>query len=119
MATSQPRLAAFIDAATLDAARSGAGWAFERIHQALAGPVLGYLRQQGVPDPEGLTNEAFHRAFRTIGAFEGDAVQFRRWVFTIAHNLLIEHRRFGTRHQHERAVEAAADPCGGDVEADA
>lgn len=109
----------FLDDAVLDAARVGAGWAFERIYGELAGPVLGYLRQQGMADPEGATNEAFHRAFRRIATFEGGVEAFRRWVFTIAHNLVVDERRFVSRRKDEHPVEHVPDVAGGDAERDA
>ncbi|HEX2851492.1 MAG TPA: RNA polymerase sigma factor [Acidimicrobiales bacterium] len=109
----------FLDDAVLDAARAGAGWAFERIHGELAGPVLGYLRQQGVADPDGTTNEAFHRAFARVASFDGGVEAFRRFVFTVAHNLVIDERRFAARRQDVRPVEAVPDVAGGDAEADA
>ena len=75
----------------------GAGWAFERIYEGLAGPVAGYLRSQGVDDPEGETNEVFLRAFRAFSTFEGDADALRSWIFTIAHHRIVDARRFRAR----------------------
>ena len=109
----------FLDDAVLDAARAGAGWAFERIHRVLAGPVLGYLRQQGVADPEGATNEAFHRAFARVPSFEGGVEAFRRFVFTVAHNLAVDERRFAARRHEERPVGEVPDLAGGDAETEA
>lgn len=102
------------------AARVGAGWAFERIHQTMSSDVLGYLRSQGCADPEGATNDVFFRAFRKMSSFDGSGPQFRSWLFAIAHNLVIDERRMTSRRLatqplHDRFDRAAGD----DVEADA
>ncbi|MFP5375898.1 MAG: RNA polymerase sigma factor, partial [Acidimicrobiia bacterium] len=98
-------------APVLAAAQSGAGWAAERLWRALAPAVAGYLRVQGAPEPDDLTSEVFISVFRRIGSFSGTEAQFRSWVFTIAHNRLVdERRRNGTRPRR-------FDPLDGVVEA--
>jgi len=77
----------------LDAARRGDSCAYRDLYDALAGRVCGYLSVHGASDPEDLTSEVFLRVFRRIGSFEGGERQFRSWVFTIAHNLLLDDRR--------------------------
>lgn len=77
----------------LMAAQAGAGWAFTRLYDDLAGVVTGYLRQQGAAEPDDVASETFLHVFRGIGAFEGDEEDFRSWVFTIAHRRLIDERR--------------------------
>ena len=77
----------------LEAARSGACWACTRIYRSLAPAVAGYLRAQGVDDPDDLTSEVFLRVFSGCGSFSGDEGQFRAWVFTIAHSRLVDARR--------------------------
>jgi RNA polymerase sigma-70 factor (ECF subfamily) len=86
-----------VDPAVLDAARVGAGWAYERIYGLLAPAVHGYLRGAGIDDPEGAVNDVFLRAFGAIAGFEGSPVAFRSWVFTIAHHLIVDRRRFASR----------------------
>ena len=78
---------------TIQAARGQDGRALRRIFDVLAPAVLGYARGQGVEDPDALANETLYRALRDIGSFEGEPTQFRSWVFTIAHNLIIDDRR--------------------------
>ena len=82
---------------TIRAARSGDGRALRRIFDVLAPAVLGYARGQGVEDPDAVANETLYRALRDIGSFEGDPAKFRSWVFTIAHNLIIDDRRRRSR----------------------
>ena len=94
-----------VDPTVLAAARTGAGWAFERIYDQLAGPVHGYLRAQGIDDPEGAVNDVFLRAFGAMAGFEGSPAAFRSWVFTIAHHLVVDRRRFASRRPREVAVD--------------
>jgi len=56
----------------LDQARAGDRWGFDALFRATGAAVAGYLRARGVRDPEGLANDVFVRAFRTLDAFEGD-----------------------------------------------
>ncbi len=101
----------------LPAARAGAGWAFTRLYEGLAPGVAGYLTVQGASEPDDLTSEVFQRAFTRIGSFSGDEAAFRSWVFTIAHNLLVDDRR--RRQRRPVPAPAAPDMAGGDVEDDA
>ena len=70
-----------------------AGEAYRR----LAPAVLGYLRAQGAPDPEDLVGEVFLNVARDLSRFRGDDDALRRWVFTIAHNRLLDARRRASR----------------------
>ena len=107
--------------AVLEAAQGRAGWAFERLYRALAPVVAGYLRLQGSPEPDDVTNEVFLSAFGAIGSFRGDEDQFRSWLFTIAHRRLTdERRRLGRRPLiADRDLAGAPEAAGGDVEEDA
>src|SRR5688572_24441573 len=93
--------------AVLEAARGGAGWAFERLFQWLAKPVTAYLRGAGVEDPEGTTNDVLLRAFTSLDRFTGGEDRFRSWVFTIAHHLLIDERRRMARRPRSSPLESA------------
>ena len=106
----------------LAAAQCGTPWALERLYQTLAPAVAGYLRVQGAAEPEDLTSEVFYSALSRIETFRGDEGHFRSWVFTIAHNRLVDERR--ARLRRPLAVEHnGADPTsertGGDVEEEA
>lgn len=89
----------------LEAARSGANWAWERIYDSLAPTLVGYLRARGAPDPEGVAGDVFAQLVRDIGRFEGDEPGFRSWVFVMAHHRLLDDLR-----RRRRRPEAAADP---------
>jgi RNA polymerase sigma factor (sigma-70 family) len=77
----------------LAAARTGADWAWERIYDALAPTVLGYLRARGAPDADNVCGEVFCQLVRDINRFEGDEAGFRSWVFVMAHHRLLDDLR--------------------------
>ncbi len=102
-------------ATTLGAARVRAEWAWAAIYAELAPPVLGYLRVRGAPDPEDLLGDVFLRVVKGLSGFDGDERALRRWVLTIAHNLLLDDRRRRARRPVETAtpeVLERAGPCG-------
>ena len=67
------------------------------LYRDLAPAVLGYLRGQGVPDPEDLLGEVFLQVARDLRAVRGDQVAVRRWVFTLARNRVIDDARRRSR----------------------
>ncbi len=101
-------LAAF--QAVLESARAGEPWAFEHLFERVARRLVGFLRARGAPDPDGLANEVLLRGFRNIHDFEGNEIQFRAWMFTIARNLLIDERRKRSRRPDSVATEPAEMP---------
>ena len=104
-----------VDAA-LARARAGDPRGFDVLFHALGAPVAGYLRGRSVNDPEGVANEVFLRAFRTIRTFQGDAERFRSWVFTIAHHAAVDDIRRRQRRVRESPLDRAPETAGGDVE---
>ena len=107
-------------ATVLAGAQDGAPWAFRRIFADLGPAILGYARGAGAEDPDGLANEVFLRAFRDVVAFDGTAAQFRSWMFSIAHNLVIDDRRRRARRPTVvELTDATTSVSGGDVENDA
>lgn len=95
-----------VPAEALEAARLGAGWAFEGIYRALAAPVRRFLAAQGARDAEATTQDVFLRVLGGLDRFDGDADHLRSWVFTVARNVLIDEHRAAAR----RPV-AAAEPA--------
>ncbi|MFL6182631.1 MAG: RNA polymerase sigma factor [Actinomycetes bacterium] len=81
------------------AARSGGGWAFERLWLEFAGPVAGYLRSRGVHSVDDVASEVFLAAFQRLPSFEGDGQAFRSWLFTIAHHRSVDDRRREARER--------------------
>jgi len=92
------------------AARAGSPRAFQRIFEALAPVVEGYLRLQGAAEPEDLTSEVFIAVVRNLASFEGDEAGFRSWVFTIAHRRLLDARRRMSRRPPLASLDEAPEP---------
>lgn len=69
----------------------------EGVYDSLAPAVLGYFRSHRMADPEGLTGDVFVAVTQRLPAFEGDAADLRRWVFTIAHHRRVDEIRRTTR----------------------
>jgi RNA polymerase sigma-70 factor (ECF subfamily) len=67
-----------------------AGELFERHHQS----VFRFLRRMegSGPEAEDLTQEVFLRALRALDGYEERQLE-RAWVFRIARNVLLDHRR--------------------------
>lgn len=63
------------------------------LYAALAPAVLGYLRAQRAPEPEDLLHDVFLQVARDLPTFAGDDTKLRSWVFSIAHNRLVDDRR--------------------------
>lgn len=83
---------------TLEAARTGAEWAWTTMYRDLAPSVTGYLRSRRAREPEDLTGEVFLQVVRDLPRFQGAEREFRAWVFVIAHHrLLDENRRVARR----------------------
>ena len=100
----------------LAAARTGEAWAFQRLFDWLGRPVAAYLRGAGVEDPDGSANEVFLRVFGALDRFDGTEGRFRSWVFSIAHNLVIDERRRRSRRPPTAPLESAPEPSVGGAE---
>ena len=74
-------------------AREGDELAWTTLYDDLAGPLLGYLRGRGAPEPEDQLGETFLQVARDLQGFAGDEAGFRSWVFTIAHRRLLDASR--------------------------
>ena len=89
-----------MDLAMVEAARRGEPEALEAIYLELAPAVTGYLRGQGVRDPDDVTSEVFVGVVKGLDRFRGNERDFRTWVFSIAHRRIIdERRRLARRHE--------------------
>jgi RNA polymerase sigma factor (sigma-70 family) len=75
------------------AARDGEEWALRAVYEELAPQVRGYLRGQGVAEPDELLGEVFLQVVRDFASFHGDEPALRAWVLTIAHRRLGEEQR--------------------------
>lgn len=67
------------------------------VYRAHARGVLGYLRSQGVADPDDVLGEVFLNVAKSLPRFRGDEEHLRRWVYTLAHHRIIDDRRRRSR----------------------
>ena len=102
----------------LDRARAHDATGFDELFRVFGPAILGYLRARNVGDPEGVANEVFVRAFRSVHSFDGDSTRFRTWLYSIARNAAIDESRRRRRRPAQTAL-AHAEPVGGDVEEEA
>ena len=119
MKRTQPVAPSNAFASVLASAKLGGQRAWSSLYNELAGPVLGYLRVQGASEPDDLFGEVFLHVARKIGTFEGDAANFRSWVFMVAHNRVIDERRRRGRRPVDLVTPEQLEPveAGVDVEA--
>jgi RNA polymerase sigma-70 factor (ECF subfamily) len=71
----------------------------ERVFRALGPAVHAYLRANCRTDSEDVLSEVFLRVARGLDKFSGDDDALRRWVFSIAHNCLIDELRRRSRRR--------------------
>ncbi len=81
------------DRSLVDAAADGGREAFDELVLLYQGSVLNLIRAMGAADADAddLLQEAFVRAWRSIGGFRSDST-FRTWIFGIAINVVRTHR---------------------------
>jgi len=84
----EPRIDGRDDAGTAPPAATA-----DELYVALAPAVLGYLRASGTPEPEDVLGDVFLQVARDLPGFRGDAAAQRRWVFSIAHNRMVDDAR--------------------------
>jgi RNA polymerase sigma-70 factor (ECF subfamily) len=66
---------------------------FERLYRRFAPAVVGYLRAQGVDDPEAVMQEVFISVLARIDKISGGEDGARTLLFTIAHARVVDHHR--------------------------
>lgn len=77
----------------IKAAKQNEGWAFESLYRHLSAPVASYIKLRGITDYESVTSEVFIAVLKRMNSFEGNEKQFRSFVFSIAHNKIIDEYR--------------------------
>jgi RNA polymerase sigma-70 factor (ECF subfamily) len=84
--------------ADLAAAQRGDQDAFARLWRSTHPLLIRYLRVTAGDQTEDIASEAWLKAIRALGSFQGDEQGFRGWMVTIARNQLREtHRRSARR----------------------
>jgi RNA polymerase sigma-70 factor, ECF subfamily len=76
-------------------ARDGDAEAFADLYECHLGQVYRYFyyRLGHHEDAEDLTEQTFLKVWQAIGSYDYRGSPFAAWVFRIAHNLLVDHRR--------------------------
>lgn len=92
--------------ALLAAARHGDDPAMATLFRTMHPRLIRFLRAQESRAAEDLAGEVWMAVAKGITSFEGDAIAFRAWVFSIARRRVADHRRKGIR-QDTHAVDAA------------
>jgi RNA polymerase sigma-70 factor, ECF subfamily len=106
---------------TLQAAQAGDEHAIACLWRELQPRLLRYLSARERRAAEDIASETWLRAARDLGHFQGNEIQFRAWMFTLARHTLIDwQRRVHRRPQisadvHEIAELAADDDCAEDA----
>jgi RNA polymerase sigma-70 factor (ECF subfamily) len=77
-------------------ARDGDERGFLALWRALQPMLLRFLRVYAADGPEDVAAETWLQAVRDLPRFSGDAVDFRRWLFTIARHRAIDAGRSRT-----------------------
>lgn len=85
----------------LRALRAGDEAAWAAAYRELSPALLGYLRARGAAEPEDVLAETFTHAVRDLPSFQGTERDFRAWLFSIAHNRLIDEARRRARRPVE------------------
>lgn len=82
-----------IDDRLVERAREGNQKAWADLVRELGPVVRGLARAKGVPDPDDLTQDVFVAVATRIAEFEGDASDFRSWLFSIAYRKIVDRWR--------------------------
>ena len=72
--------------------------------------VLGYLRSNGVDDPESITNEVFLGLYQTLDRVQGGDNDMRSMIFSIAHARVVDHHRSRARQPSTAEFDPETDP---------
>jgi len=105
----------------LNAARTGAPWALERLYREFHPAVLAFIRARAPADAEDLASEVFIAVAEGLVRFEGDEDGFRSWLFTITYRQVGQlRRRIGRRRTEPFPIEDVSERLPpGDAERDA
>src|SRR5918997_3675102 len=83
----------------VQAAGRGEHWALSELFRAYQPALLRYLRAQEPGVADDLASEVWIGAARGLATFSGDEAAFRGWLFAIARNHLMGHRRRAVRQR--------------------
>jgi RNA polymerase sigma-70 factor, ECF subfamily len=105
----------------LSAARSGDDAAMRTLFRDLHPRLVRFLRASEPGAADDLAGEVWLAVATGLGRFEGTAIGFRAWVFSIARRRIADHRRRGVRRNTQPAEDKVLEQVQGldDVEASA
>lgn len=102
----------------IERARTGDREAIAALWRLYQPQLLRLLRARRCSASEDVASQVWIEVARSLIRFEGDGIDFRRWLFTIAHRRSIdEARRQSLRQRREQPVELV-DPAGDDATSD-
>jgi RNA polymerase sigma-70 factor (ECF subfamily) len=84
------------DEALMLAYRDGDAGAFDRLYARHKGPVYRYLRRHAAAHADELAQDVWMRVIHARGGYDVRA-KFTTWLYTIAHNRLMDHFRASGR----------------------
>lgn len=89
--------------------------AFGDLYRLLSPQILRFVesRVSGRQEAEDLTNTIFEKAFAAMGRYEPSPAQFSTWLYTIAHNTVVDYyrrRRLPGLDEPEADLKAVTDP---------
>ncbi len=84
-----------LEQALVQDAQAGDSEAFARLYERLLDPVYRYIYFRVTDDAiaEDLTSKVFLSAWQNIGRYKAGGSPFMAWLYTIAHNAVIDHYR--------------------------
>jgi RNA polymerase sigma-70 factor (ECF subfamily) len=91
----------------LMAAQAGGEWAFAELYDEYNPLLERYFAARASSAAQDLAAETWLGAARTLPKFHGDEVQFRSWLFTIAHRRLADYWKGRKRQAWELADQTA------------
>lgn len=77
----------------LRAAQGAQEWAFTQLYEQYNPLLERYFAARASSATQDLAAETWLGVAKTLSRFRGDEVQFRSWLFTIAHRRLADHRK--------------------------
>jgi RNA polymerase sigma factor (sigma-70 family) len=94
----------------LDDARGGGEWGTTHLYRSLNHSLLRYLRHHAPGVAEDLASECWVAAVQGLSAFQGDANDFRAWLFTVAKRRIADHYRQMGGRPRLVSLEASVEP---------
>ena len=106
------------EAALVRRAKDGDAQAFADLYECHLGQVFRYFyyRLGHREDAEDLAEQTFLKAWQAIGGYDYRGSPFAAWVFRIAHNTLVDHRRRRSPTEELDEDLEVADPAAGPEE---